>query len=424
MCLGCVLWQEGASTDVQYLEQADSIAQAIMEQLPNNGSAWAMLSLVYADKAAGMSSASEEEADIEAAITDARNARFKAIQLCQASQAQGIEGLGSNYYLQLALTLLDLNLGDCAAKALATVPAVPRWEKMRVDVALCNCRAAALQGKDEVAIRYAREAIRHGTKEDMRPHILLGNIHYKAARSKDASDAYQIALDLGPRSCPLELYLRLGSAFHTQGKLEYALDVFTQGCAARPCASTWIGAGVSSFRMGDLQAADLAFTEANILDPHNPLVWAYLALVQLFSGRFSEAEMALKFAFKEEITEKELLLEIAGCYMEKGMYRDAEGVLRQSLHFADDPELRAMLGDAMVEQNDMAEAAVNYTNVLQVDGRYSVDKNDSNAMHCMNQLGKCFLMLGNEAAYQELQAYSEELLREEKWMETATVLKQ
>jgi Flp pilus assembly protein TadD len=50
--------------------------------------------------------------------------------------------------------------------------------------------------------------------------------------------------------------------------------------------------------MGELQAADLAFTEANILDPHNPLVWAYLALTQLASGHLSEAEMALKFAYK------------------------------------------------------------------------------------------------------------------------------
>lgn len=50
--------------------------------------------------------------------------------------------------------------------------------------------------------------------------------------------------------------------------------------------------------MGDLVAADLALTEANILDPHNPLVWGYLALTQLVGGRIAEAEMALKFAFK------------------------------------------------------------------------------------------------------------------------------
>ena len=59
---------------------------------------------------------------------------------------------------------------------------------------------------------------------------------------------------------------------------------------------------------------------------------------------------------------------MAGCYMEKGMYRNAEGVLRQSIVFADGPELRAMLGDAMMEQNDVAEAAANYAQVLQVRG--------------------------------------------------------
>jgi Flp pilus assembly protein TadD len=71
-----------------------------------------------------------------------------------------------------------------------------------------------------------------------------------------------------------------------------------QACAARPCASTWLGAGIASLRLGDLKAADLAFTEANILDPHNPLVWGFLTLICLQSERVTEAETALQFAYK------------------------------------------------------------------------------------------------------------------------------
>eukprot|EP00951_Prasinocladus_malaysianus_P034333 scaffold345681_cov34-Prasinocladus_malaysianus.AAC.1 len=53
---------------------------------------------------------------------------------------------------------------------------------------------------------------------DMRPHMLLGHIHYRAGRYDDAAAAYQSALSIAPRSCPLELYLRLGAAFLQQGK--------------------------------------------------------------------------------------------------------------------------------------------------------------------------------------------------------------
>lgn len=48
------------------------------------------------------------------------------------------------------------------------------------------------------------------------------------------------------------------------------------------------------------------------------------------------------------------------------MYKAAEDVLRQSIKFADGPQLRMMLGDAMLEQNDMEEAAINYAHVVTV----------------------------------------------------------
>lgn len=86
--------------------------------------------------------------------------------------------------------------------------------------------------------------------------------------------------------------------------------------------------------------------------------------------------------------------------------------------------------------------------LLQTDGHLMVDKADKNAVLCLSQLAKCYLALGNEAAYKEVQAlpaipcfapsflhrvnagcflpaqvqaYSAELHREEKWMETATI---
>uniref|UniRef100_A0A061QN23 Tetratricopeptide repeat protein 18-like n=2 Tax=Tetraselmis sp. GSL018 TaxID=582737 RepID=A0A061QN23_9CHLO len=423
LALSSALWEEGSTQDIQFLERADCIVQAILEKSKENGCAWALLSLIYADIAAGASSASEEEGDLDARQTNARNARFKAMQLCQGNQAQGVLGIGSNFFLQLAIVLLDLKLGQCAAKALAEAVRVPRWEQIRVDVALCNSRAAYLLNQGDLAIKHARDAIRYGSSEDIRPLILMADVHFEAGRYAEAAASYQKALSLSPQSCSLDLYLRLATSFSKQGKMQLALDIYTQACAARPCASTWLGAGICAYRMGDPRAADLALAEANILNPHNPVVWGYLALVHLAQDHMTEADTAIKFAFKEEITEKELMLEIGGAYMERGMYHAAENVLRNSIKFADSSDLRAMLGDAMFEQNEIEGAVSEYLMVVQVDGQYSASRTDENAVHCLNQLKRCFESLGKEEELKEVDAYITELLRVEKWMESATIFK-
>lgn len=70
------------------------------------------------------------------------------------------------------------------------------------------------------------------------------------------------------------------------------------------------------------------------------------------------------------------MLEIAGSYMARGMYREAEDVLRQSIKFADGPKLRAMLADASFEQGDVETALSNYLSVVQV-----TDRSLSKRMH-------------------------------------------
>lgn len=109
--------------------------------------------------------------------------------------------------------------------------------------------------------------------------------------------------------------------------------------------------------------------------------------------------------WQEELEDAELMLEIAGAYMGRGMYKEAESVLSRSIPFADGPPLRAMLGDALYEQNELPAAVDNYLAVVQADGKYAADKADSNAVHCLGQLGKCFVTLGDEAAQAEVRPH-------------------
>ena len=74
----------------------------------------------------------------------------------------------------------------------------------------------------------AKEAAHAADPQDVRARILLGNIHWAAGHTSQASKEYQGALRAGPTSCPLDLYLRLGTSFLAEGEFEYARNVYVQ----------------------------------------------------------------------------------------------------------------------------------------------------------------------------------------------------
>ena len=51
-------------------------------------------------------------------------------------------------------------------------------------------------------------------------------------------------------------------------------------------------------QLGELEEAEDALAEANILNNTDPEVWAYLSLVCLKTGRELEAEQSYKYALK------------------------------------------------------------------------------------------------------------------------------
>lgn len=101
-------------------------------------------------------------------------------------------------------------------------------------------------------------------------------------------------------------------------------------CKHSPSSHTWFGVGVACYRLGDLEQAEDALSEANILNNLDPEVWAYLTMVCLKVGvavggdwghmtimcsilqtrRPVEAEQALKFALKVGLKDEHLLSQI------------------------------------------------------------------------------------------------------------------
>ena len=93
----------------------------------------------------------------------------------------------------------------------------------------------------------AHEAVRLASPSDIRPHVLLGNMHAAKGRPAEASAEYQAALQKQPTACPLNVYLRLGRAFAEQDQHEYARNVFVQVGLCCECRHhhCWGGPGVA-----------------------------------------------------------------------------------------------------------------------------------------------------------------------------------
>lgn len=106
-----------------------------------------------------------------------------------------------------------------------------------------------------------------------------------------AKQQYRRAIQKQPRTCPQSVYLRLADCFMASADATFACDMYELACELQPCTSAWLGAGVAHLRLGDYEAADLALSQANIMDSQHPEVWGYLTLLSLLQGREADANL-------------------------------------------------------------------------------------------------------------------------------------
>ncbi|KAI0237880.1 Cilia- and flagella-associated protein 70 [Lamellibrachia satsuma] len=142
---------------------------------------------------------------------------------------------------------------------------------------------------------------------------ILGHVKYLMGDMDMAKNCYERTLAFV--SDPSEvhsIYLRLASIYLHEGRFQEAKNTFLMACKKSPTCVSWLGVGMACYRLDQLEEAEDALSEANILNNSDPEVWAYLSMVCLKTGRRLEAEQALKYAIKVnlEAVAPELLTEI------------------------------------------------------------------------------------------------------------------
>ena len=102
----------------------------------------------------------------------------------------------------------------------------------------------------------------------------------------------------------------MGDIYQQSNQFRKAKDVFLLASQNCPSSVTWRGVGIACYRLGELENAMDALCEANILNNHDSIVWAYLALVSAKTKRLSEAEQAYKFMMRAGMEDIGLLDEV------------------------------------------------------------------------------------------------------------------
>ena len=147
--------------------------------------------------------------------------------------------------------------------------------------------------------------------ENIHAWELFSHAQYLMRDISGARGSYERTLaSVGELLDPHLVYLRLASIYLEEQSYKKARDIFLHGCRHSPSALTWLGVGISCYRLQELGEAEEALAEANILNNLEPEIWAYLCMVCLKTGRQAEAEQTYRYAMKCGLNDSRIFQEI------------------------------------------------------------------------------------------------------------------
>jgi tetratricopeptide (TPR) repeat protein len=215
---------------------------------------------------------------------------------CGEGEVGGREDPRANVFLQTASFLLDVHALKYAEMSLSHVLASPSPPPSLYHIQEARLHLHKAQPRE--ALTCLKASLQLDVQNSW-AWSLLGHAHFLLGEFPLARAAYERTLLLQTPPPNLHsVFLHLAHIHLSDKKYSSARDVYLRACRNTPSGATWRGVGVACYKLGDLSEAEAALCEANVLNNHDPLIWAYLTLVCLKTGRPVEAEQALKFAVK------------------------------------------------------------------------------------------------------------------------------
>ena len=115
--------------------------------------------------------------------------------------------------------------------------------------------------------------------------MLQGHAFYLMGNLFDSEESYINAIRIKPAPTDRLLQERLGIVYAKRQSWKDARTVFMKVCKEKMSTNAWYYLGLSLIRLGELEAAEDAIAQANILDNLNPDIWALNTILCLNYGQ-------------------------------------------------------------------------------------------------------------------------------------------
>ena len=168
----------------------------------------------------------------------------------------------------------------------------------------------ARQGNHQLASEAISKAIALDI-ENAESWAISGHLAHSSGNVNTMRDCYERTIAFvtdAPRMHTI--LLRLAKVYLDEEKHLKAKQTYLMASKYAFTCLTWLGVGISCYRLQELDEAEEALSEANVLNNTNPVVWGFLALVTMRTRRKLEAEQCFKFATKLGLSDEKLLNEI------------------------------------------------------------------------------------------------------------------
>jgi tetratricopeptide (TPR) repeat protein len=308
--------------------QAKVFFVAAVEGNPASFLAWAALGLFY---------------EMEGNDSERRKCTKKVLQMESETGA-----VKRSMYIRAADYLVTIKATQMVERALA--------EEMNhngtsVDLLLLLARTY-LEVLDIPRARgYLEDVLANHDKKNGPALCMMGHTYFIDKRVREAISSYEKCLALRHAHVEAKELYQLGCLYLQTQKFYEAADIFSRGCTFKSSAEMWLGLGKALFLRNELAQAETALAEANVIDSHNPEVWAWLALTALRSNNIKEAQAAFTEAIKNNLELPVLYRDIGRGFLKAGQVSVAEQSIKRAIAMLPEDALcQKLLGDCLAEQ--------------------------------------------------------------------------